>query len=145
MIMPMITAEFTPETGSVVNTDEEFFVNVKLHNPLPDVPLWNLFTLENCRIRVTNTTNSRIYPESNGGLPKTVLGNMSLTAETTPNNEWDQEFTLRSGNVAPANASIEYEAIVDIYFNGNEIDVLKSITIPAALSDSPKIVPITQG
>jgi hypothetical protein len=145
MSMPMLTASFTPETGSVVNTDEEFFVNVKLHNPLPNVPLWNKFTLENCRLRVTNTVNSTIYPASNGGLPKTVLGNMSLTAETTPSNEWDQEFTLRSGNTAPADAEIEYEAIVDIYFDGNEIDILKDIVIPAALSDSPKVVPITQG
>jgi len=145
MISPMVESTFKPEIGHVVNTDEEFFVKVKLHNPLPDVPPFNLITLENCRLRVINTVNSKIYPSTNRGLPKTVLGNIGLTAETTPNNSWEQEFTLIADHVFDVDARVEYEAIVDIYFAGNLIHGYDNYVIPNIVSQSPQVVPILKG
>lgn len=145
MPYPMVESSFAPETGHVVNTDEEFFVNVKLHNPLPNFPPFNLITLENCRISVTNTVNSSIHPSTNRGLPKTVLGHVALSAETTANNDWEQEFTLIADHVSGVDATVTYEAIVDIYFGGNLIPGYDNYVIPGVVSQSPQVVPIMAG
>jgi len=146
MSMPMITATFRPETGHVVNTDEEFFINVKLHNPELLSGMFPNLELKNCRLSVNSTTNSEIYPKTNGGLPKTIVGNKSLKTEGNPptQNEWDQEFTLKAGHF-PGTAHISYSAIVDVYDNGVLLSGYKDFPVPVTWTESPKHVPITQG
>ena len=137
--MTILSATYHPETGSVVNTDEEFFLAVKLHNPFPTSGPLSHLSFENCKMRVMSASHSEIYPKTNDSLPKTVLANKSV--EATAGGDWEQEFTLKADH-SVGNAVIEYEAEVDIYFNGNPTGIT-GVTLPA--DAGPETIPVSQG